>query len=144
MIRELEKTELDKLCDGAKEWFSSSQILGRFNIEQFKKTWENILDKQIGVIIAAFENDIVQGAIGGIFHPDINTGENTSSEFFWYVKKDSRGSGVRLLKAFEEWSKKQNCKKIRMTQLLEGSDGVEKVYRRFNYYPVEVTFVKEI
>lgn len=145
MIRKVGTGELALLIPLGEEWFSSSGILGKFNGQRFRTVWTEFLGKDNSVIFG-FETDTgIHGVIGGIFYPDINTGEQTANEFFWYVSPSYRGAGIKLLKKFENWAKEHNCKKIRMTHLLEGKmDALEDLYRKRGYRAVEMTYEKGV
>jgi GNAT superfamily N-acetyltransferase len=144
MIRPLEVSELDLITQIANEWYATSTILRNFNLDVFKKTWIQLLNTGVGVIFGLFEGDNFNGMIGGFAHPDINSGEQIATECFWYVKKNVRGKGLYLLNAFEKWAKEKKCRTIRMSQLLENDEQIEKIYERRKYYPIEVVFSKEI
>ena len=59
--------------------------------------------------VAEKDGEIV-GFFYGLTHPHFFSEENVTGDLFFYVRKDLRGSmiGVRLIKGFTDWSKKQN------------------------------------
>ena len=113
--------------------------------EVWLANWQMFLDKGIGVVIVSETEGTITGAIGGFIHPDINSGEKTLSEAFWYVDPASRGHGLRLLAAFEESAQKLACKRILMIHLLTINAGpLERIYSRRGYTAIETHYVKEL
>jgi GNAT superfamily N-acetyltransferase len=140
-------SEIDKLTEGAREFFSESDIFrGEFNIDYFKDFWFKAYDLGIGIIfILVDENDDVQGAIGGAATTDCITGILASTEAFWYVRKGYRGKfGIILLNKYEQWAKSLGCKKIRMAHLVDLMPAkLKQFYEKRGYRKIETIFEKE-
>jgi GNAT superfamily N-acetyltransferase len=73
----------------------------------------------------------------GYEHPF--TGERIASEMVWWVNPESRGDGIRLLKAAEGWAKEQGIPKISM---IAPSARVGALYERLGYKAVETAYQK--
>jgi GNAT superfamily N-acetyltransferase len=144
MIRPLLISELDMVHKMAREWYASSEVLKNYRPDVFRKTWTHLLMAGTGIIMGLFHGDVFCGAIGGIIHPDINNGDPTATEFFWYMGKEYRGEGMSLLNAFESWAREYRCKTIKMTRLMEGPEVLDRIYRKKKYYPIEMIYQKEL
>jgi GNAT superfamily N-acetyltransferase len=96
------------------------------------------------VVFLAEEADEVTGCIGGVIYPDLYSGSLVATEFFWFVREQKRGPGIRLYKAFEDWAREQGCSQIRMVHLMDSMpDKLAKFYTHFGYEPSEVHFLKQ-
>ena len=89
--------------------------------------------------------DDFHGALGGVCVPDCHRECMVASEFFWYVKPEHRGGGIRLLKAFEKWAREQGADRIIMTHLADSMpEGLKKLYIRLGYEELETNYIKEV
>lgn len=66
----------------------------------------------------------------------------TAQELMWYVKKEKRRQGIRLLQEFERGCKARGCNDIMMIGL-EGSKAC-KVYESLGYRKQETMYFKEV
>lgn len=145
MIRIATIEDLPKLGNIAKEFYSSSEHLDDFNIEIFASNWENFIESGVGIIFLLINNGDIIGVLGGIKYPDVNSNQLIATELFWYVEKEHRGQGGKLLKEFEEWAKLEGCKKIIMVHMTDFMpDKLSVIYRRKGYKKMEVHYVKEV
>lgn len=145
MVRELKISELDKLNGIAKRFFESSEFLDTFDMKVFKNSWANLLDSGIGVIFVLILDEEIHGVIGGIKYPDLNNGTMCATECFWFVDEAQRGRGLGLLKKFEMWAARHDCKKIIMVHLSDlMPDAVKKIYIRKGYKEMETHYVREV
>lgn len=145
-IRELTIDELDRLADGAQEFFASSRHIEGFNLEVFKRNWTCFIEQNVGVIIGMVAEDgSVQGALGALSFPDLNSAEPTATECFWFVREAYRGKGLYLLKAFESWAKARDCRKAQMVHLMDlMPEKLSKVYERLGYELTEMHYTKRL
>lgn len=147
VIRKAAIKDLPRLHGLAKEFYQASRILGRlpFEMHRFIKAWTNFLESELGVIFLAEDAGAVNGMIGGIQYPDLYSGVLVATEFFWFVKAEQRGSGIRLYKAFESWAKEQGCEQIRMVHLSDSMPTkVANFYLRLGYELSEQHYLKEL
>ena len=144
-IKRATKDDIDKLFHLATQFYDSSKFLKNFNTDCFRKTWTPLLESGVGVIFTLNDGDAMEGALGGIKHPDINNGEMTATEFFWFVSPNDRGEGLKLLKAFENWAFLAGCKKVIMCLLTDlMPPKVGKVYQRYDYKMAEIHYIKQL
>ncbi len=106
---------------------------------KIKQTLKDLINNQSLIVYG----DKPQGMIAGIIYEHYFNTEVISQELFWWVDPESRGGvGLKLLSAFENWSKDNGAEKIMMISL-EAND-VSKVYKKRGYAPLEHTFVRSI
>ena len=137
--------DLTKLRDLADEFYGEGNMPTDFVPEVFEKTWTNLFKAKIGVIFLLKSGEKIIGSLGAVKYPDPNSGEMIATEFFWFVNKESRGKGLKLMKAFESWVAEQGIKKMIMVHL-SGSmpEKLKSLYKRMGYNEMETHFIKEI
>ena len=87
----------------------------------------------------------VDGALGGMLavvayaHP--LSGEWVAGELAWWVDRDHRGVGLRLLRAAERWARAQGAVRF---DLVAPTPEVETLYARLGYVPIERTYQREL
>jgi len=140
-IRVATHDDIPMLRGLAEEFASSTEFVKCFDFDSFSKAWHCFIDSA-GVIFILGDFD---GMLGAIKYPDINNGQLTSMECFWYVSPSKRGKGKALLTAFETWSKENGCSTMRMVHLTDSMpERLQTVYKRMGYKAVEVHYVKEL
>lgn len=149
MLRRATVEDLPKMQGWAEEFYSSSKHLRGFQLGRFIKFWTAMLNSGAGVIFIVTEStaleEVIVGAICGMAHADIYSGEMIASEFAWRVKEGSRGDGVRLYYAFENWAREQGCETIQMVHLVDVMpEKVAKFYARLGYEPIETRYSKSL
>jgi GNAT superfamily N-acetyltransferase len=95
--------------------------------------------------ILVYETDggKVAGLLGFLIFPHYFTQEPTATEIMWYVLPEERngGAGIKLLWEAEKQAKAMGAKRMGFTA---PSADVVKLYERFGYKQVEITFMKEL
>jgi GNAT superfamily N-acetyltransferase len=95
--------------------------------------------------ILVYETDSgkVAGLLGFFVFPHYFTGEPTATELMWYVEPEERkgGGGMQLLWEAEKEAKAMGAKRIGFTA---PNADIAKLYERFGYKQVEVSFMKEL
>lgn len=129
----------------ARQFYSSSEFLGQFDIERFTQVWTNLLQMGMGVIFLMESDGQICGAIGGMVHQDLYGHELIAEEFFWFIESDARGAGIRLYREFENWAREQGADSIQMVHLLDlMPEKVEAFYRRAGFTPIETRYSKKL
>lgn len=135
--------DLGAMHAGALKFYSSSRFLENFDIDRFTAVWTQLLQSGTGVIFLIEEGGEIHGAIGGIVHQDLYGDTLVAEEFFWFVKPEFRGGGVRLYIAFEKWARECGASSIQMVHLADVMpDKVAAFYRRMGFIPVETRYSK--
>lgn len=76
-----------------------------------------------------------------------NAASKTAQELFWWVRPDKRGgpTGIRLLRAIEEWARGRGCKTLSMICLPALKESpAERVYQRTGYRASERSYIKRL
>ena len=146
MIRQARIEDLPRLWEYARESFSQSRFLKRFELERFCGLWTALLEQGAGgVFVLEDEAEELAGALMGVVYPEPYSDELTATEFAWFVRPGHRGEGIRLYRAFEQWARERGCARIRMVHLTDVMPAkLANVYRRLGFEPAEVHYVKEL
>jgi len=100
-----------------------------------------------GVSLVNEEHGRITGVIMGVISPSIfDKNELLAQEIIWYVDKESRKSraGLALIKEYVGICKELGASKIIMVYMnnLNG-EVMDNLYRRKNYKPMEMQYIKE-
>lgn len=145
MIRQATIEDLAELEPCARAFYATSTHLKLFDMGRFVALWSGLLTSGTGAIFCLFDGDKLNGALGGVIYPEAYSELMIAQEFFWFVKEEARGGGVRLYHEFERWAKAKGADVLRMAYLVDSMPGkVEKFYRRAGLQPVEVCYSKEL
>lgn len=142
MIRRASITDLAALEPVAAEFYKASKFLKTFNIAKFSAIWRHFIETDFGVIFIAEQDGEIQGTIGGVIHPDIYGEHIVAEEFFWYVKENARGCGIKLYLKFKEWAKRRGASEIQMVHLMDSMpEKLTRFYRSQGFEAVETRYV---
>jgi GNAT superfamily N-acetyltransferase len=131
--------------EAARAFYRSSRFLGKFNTDRFCEVWRGLLDLGAGAIFAADSDGEIVGAIGGLVHREIYGDRIIAEEFFWFVRPEFRGAGVRLYRRFEQWAREQGAREIQMVHLFDSMpEKVARFYLHSGFEPVEMRYVKPL
>ncbi len=129
----------------AREFYAASAHLGAFDMQKFIATWEPVLTSGSGVIFMMAEGDSIEGVLGGIRHLDLYSSEAYATELFWFIRRESRGNGLKLYKAFEKWAASVKCDQIRMAFLHDSMpEKLRNLYNRLGFTPIESIYTKRL
>lgn len=133
-----------------KAFFEEANLPGKFNVEHFCRVWIALLTDGHGEVWVAENKDgAIIGAIGATFVPDMNTGEKTCLEHFWYVSKGDRAGlkGLQLFHQLVDQAKIHDCKRVILTGVYHSSN-FYKVHKFFvgtlNIMPLEANYSMEL
>lgn len=113
--------------------------------KQWAATWLQLIESGVGKVLSLVEDDEVKGGIGLIMHNSLEDGALVTSEAFWYVDEKSRGGGIRLFKAAEEFAKSIGSERMMMIHLQNSMpEKVKKFYERMGFKKAETTYLKEL
>ena len=116
-----------------------------------KDTPEHSAEFALTVILASkgkvllYENDErkVAGLLGFLVFPHYFTKEPTATEIMWYVEPEERkgGGAIKLL-----WEAEKQAKELGATRMgfSAPNEDVGKLYEKFGYKKLEVTYMKEL
>lgn len=117
------------------------------DLEVTKAFFNNLYDYNLGTMLVIQDTGTLEylGLLGAIIAPDVFSGILTASEVVWYVRKDKRGCGLLLIKAFEKWAIDNNAKYITMCHMIDSMpEKVGALYERMGYTKQDIIYRKEI
>ena len=104
-----------------------------------------VFDKLKGTSFLAEKDGKVVGLLAGEMVGDLLSGEATYAEIMWFVSKDHRSCGARLLRFVEKWVTEQGIKRMMMVHMCNAKEGqLREFYARLGYRPMEVHYIKEL
>lgn len=138
-------SRLAELARLGAEFYAEGRLPGVFRPEVFVRTWTGLLSSGSGHLLALECNGRLVGALGALLYPDPNDAELVATEMFWFVSKEHRGGGLKLLAMFEDWAKRQGAKRLAMVHLTGLMPEVlERLYKVRGYRHVESHYIREI
>lgn len=97
------------------------------------------------ILIEEGDDGLINGALGGMIHRDIYGEALIAQEFFWFMRPDTRGGGVRVYRAFEQWAKARGAVSIRMGHLLDSMpEKVARFYQLVGFKAAETVYMKTL
>jgi GNAT superfamily N-acetyltransferase len=143
VIREATLADVPRLVDLGIRWIGEGPYAAHItpSAEAMAKLAAGLIEADHGLILVYERAGRILGMIGVIatFHP--YSGSPVMSEMFWYVEPESRGVGVRLLRAAEEWGRSHS---IVDSIMISPSPKVSAFYERLGYKPLETQFIKAL
>ncbi len=143
MIKQLEVEELAIAAKIGQQFWDEGALPGRLVPEVFVRNWTTLLGNGMGRIFGLYDGTNLVGALGAIIVPDLNDGDLTATECFWFVRKSHRGNGVRLLLNFVKYAKEIGCVRVNMVHVFnEHANKLSKLYKKIGFSPVEIHYIK--
>lgn len=148
MIRALRKEEVAALIPGAKTFVG--QVNPNYTMDEsgFLKTWETLLEHDLGTIYVVEHGSDFSAAMGFGIHYDFIVSAVIAQEAFWFTLPEYLGeiNNVRLFFHAEEQLGKRGVKHIRMFSIdhLDMHRYVERFYLRQGYSVLEHVYTKEL
>ena len=137
--------QIEELYSIADEFISESKEYIPFNKEAFKNNWVNLYAAQAGQILYAHRDGVKIGVLGYLVYNDLLSGEPSAMETFWFVKKEYRGEGIKLLDEFENKSRSMGLSRVVMVHLSKlMPEKVKSIYLKRGYREIETSYVKEL
>ena len=142
MIKELSVDELLTAGEIGKEFWLEGCLPGSIKPEVFVANWTILINNGMGKIFGLYDKGSLVGALGAIVVPDLNDGEKTGTETFWFVRPTHRGSGIKLLLHFLQYAKEIGCVRVNMVHLFnEHANKLAKLYAKLGFKPVETHYI---
>lgn len=145
LVRNAVKEDLVELSHLGELMYEETKLPGKFVFGCFISSWEKILDSGNGILLVAENAEKIIGGLGGLLYFDVNDGELTATEMFWYVHPEFRGAGLLLFKQFEAKAVACGAKRLLMVHLHSSmAESLKRFYERNGYRSVETHYVKEV
>lgn len=148
MLKHLTPDELGLCFEGGQEFFLESNLPGVFNPEVFERSWRELIESGRGTIIGLFGGcNTLQGGLGCVIAPCLFTGDLIGVECMWFIRPEYRtGMGaIKLLRAFEIWSKSRQAVRVAMIHLeTPNAIPLKRLYEKLHYRLSETHYLKEL
>lgn len=146
MIREATEADVPRIVELGSRSLQDGPYAGMLKDtpEQSAKLALGIIEKSNGkVLLYQNDNGKVAGLLGFIVFPHYFTQELTATELMWYVEPEERkgGAGINLLWESEKQAKQMGATRMGFTA---PNADIGKLYERFGYRQVEISFMKEL
>lgn len=87
----------------------------------------------------------VEGVLAGVVAPYPLSGELMYFEMIWFVSRQYRKYGIKMLVMLEDWCRTQGIKKIVMIHLGNSkSEKIERFYESHGYSLLECHYIKDL
>ena len=104
--------------------------------------------KQNGKILMLVDNkDNSIGTLGCLFTQLLFSKKRIATEIAFWINKEHRNQQASnlLITKYEEWAKENNCDLITLMSVdNESKDKVDYLYKKHNYKPSEISYIKEL
>lgn len=146
MVHLLSIEEVPRLIPLGRLFFAESGSAGEFNPVHFASAWSKSIRVGTGLVLVVDDPGRgIKAALGGAVWQCPNTGDLIAAETFYYAHPDHRGSGLKLLPAFEAEVKRRGAKRVWMVRLTTpGSERIDTLYARRGYKLREVLHEKQL
>ena len=111
------------------------------NPAQMQAISERLISGDDGVILVLERFDRVVGMIGMVLFDHHLSAERVAGEVAWWIEPESRGDGLRLMRAAEQWAIDSGAVKV---QMIAPNERVGQVYSRLGYIQMEVGWQKNV
>jgi len=113
------------------------------NPDQLAAMTTVLLESPAGHVVVADVGEAVVGFLALVVVPHDLSAALTAKEVCWYVRPETRGVGLRLLRAAERWARAQGARTVQMIAPRK-APRVEALYVALGYEPVEVVFQRTL
>jgi len=130
---------MELIADFAEE--SLSEYGTYLDPEQLKETFNKVLKTSF---VAVVDNKVV-GILAGHIVNDFCSKLPVYEEVLWYVDKEHRKYGIKLMRYVEQWCLKYNIKRITMCCMENlKAEKLKRFYERLGFQVMETRFLKEL
>ncbi len=147
VTRPLTIEELPLCLPFGQAFFREFNLRGVFNPDHFLETWTKFFWSVPCVVIGVFQDGALVGGMGAISSKDMFTGDQVATELFWYIEAGHRtGTGaVRVLRAYEEWGKRQGVDELRISHFkMKNDEQLQRMYEHRGYVLLEQGYQKRV
>jgi len=143
MIRRAVASDRDAVVDLGLRFLRETAYAGRIaeNVGQMESLADALIGSDRTVIVVAELDGALVGMIGMVANAHHISGEPIAGEVMWWVNPESRGIGVRLLRAAEQWAREQGAVKVHM---IAPDAQVGELYQRLGYEAIETTYQRSL
>jgi hypothetical protein len=144
-VREATPEDIFDILVLTREFMKEGPSYFKFDKDKVEVFLVRLIEEPSMVAFVSEDEAGIHGFIVGCFTDHPFNGVKASVELGWFVTKEKRGGiqAMRLVKAFEAWSKDMGAEWTAMSDVT-GIQDLSKLYIRCGYHPAERTFMKEV
>ncbi len=144
-VREATPEDIFDILVLTREFMKEGPAYFKFEKDKVESFLVRLIDEASMVAFVSEDEAGIHGFIVGCFTDHPFNGVKAAVELGWFVTKEKRGGtqAIRLLKAFEAWSKDMGAEWTAMGDVA-GIQDLSKLYIRCGYNLAERTFMKEV
>jgi GNAT superfamily N-acetyltransferase len=144
MIRRLEPRDKEEFIELIRLFYKQRlEVDGtKFSYAASSEQFDIFINMEGIVGFVAEVDGKVVGTIVGAVGPILFGEGKMAQEMVWYVHEEHRGSGLRLIRAWEKYAKEQGCSIVIMCGM--AGDKSEKFYIKDGYVEIQNNFQKRI
>lgn len=149
-IRPATHDDLDAMVAMGERFFAFSRFadFAVFDRDVARASIANLTALDGGIaLVAVVGGEIVGGIIGVLAPLWFAPSQLSATEFAWWVSEEHRGgtTGIKLLRAFEQWAKDKGAAMVSMSDLvIEGATPAGRLFEKLGYTVVERSHVKKV
>lgn len=138
-------SDLPKLVEIAKSFFAEAGLPAKLVPAVWVQKWAALINAGVGFILKKEVNGEPVGALGFVATEDLNDGELTANEAFWFILPQYRGRGFELLMKYEEEAKAMGCARCNMIHLSDlQPERLGELYVKRGYKKTETSYFKKL
>lgn len=122
-----------------------AESLNDYGLEMHSQDFDHIESGVKGTTFVMLKDGVVIGVISGTVVKPLMSNVYIYQEIVWYVDKEHRRYGTKLLDYLEEWCAERGVGKIVMVCMCNSmAETLGKFYERKGYRPMEVHYIKDV
>lgn len=143
-VRLITADEAPVLLPGAREFFAEGAMPGKLSEHAFLYHVQQAIER-LGFVAGLFKGDVFCGALGAVCVAEWATGDVVAMEQFWFVLREHRFHGLKLLDFYEAEAQRRGCVRAYMVHLNNlQADQLDRLFARRGYALVEKVFTKTL
>ncbi len=109
--------------------------------DQLQKTFDAVWKTSFVTVV----DEEVVGVLAGHIIEDSCSKLPVYEEIFWFMRRDHREYGLKLLNFVESWCASKGIKRLTMSCMHNSmKEKLFKLYKKLGFRPIETRFIKEI
>lgn len=150
MIRELTTKEFEeKYLDLVEKEYTD--LDGGNHVEFDKYSMIDMMNlcegnRQLCIIADELDGNLAGIVVAMLIPSYMNMSHWTAYNMIWFVFKEYRktDTGIRLIKAYEEWAVRMGIRDIHIGLAIEGRKGTKRYFKKLGYEPYQTTYIKRL
>lgn len=137
-----DKFDFILLC---KMFSKESKYPFKLDLEKLYNSFDEAINRDDFCVFVYEVDGSLEGMLVGASVAPLFSKDKVATELAWYMNVEHRDgkAALRLLKAYEDWAKKAECKFVTMIDI-DTLEDLHSLYERKGYTLTEKTYVKEI